>query len=581
MRRGWGLLLLTLLALPAWPKDSPADAAGRIRRSVQFRSRTTAAIDRGVSWLRKAAAPDGTYLDYPTFPGAVTALAYHTLRVCGVPKHDSAARKTWTALRRGYAPGNLQTYSAALTLMAIAEHGDTVQDAPDDRDVKLSDEDLQFASEIAACLVGGQDASGRWGYGVERPAGATSDVASGELARGGSYDNSNTQYALLGLKSAARCGVPIAPGVWLRSLTHLLAAQEVFGRDVPRRTSAGAASDDRGADARTRERTIARVMDRARGWGYTVRSAAQSTADFAADERGAYASMTAGGVSSIVICRSELLGTPALSARLAADSEQAAWDGLAWLGSRWKPAPPAAAAPPTPAAAAEPVVDPVVDVYEFYGVERAGVLAGVDWMSELDWYGEGAERLLSAQAQDGSWNGTFVGLIPPVAGDMSATIKRCEDARSVVDTCFALLFLKRGTAPVRRGAVTQSGGASDIRFTEAEKLSDTDFGDLLDLVLQRWTRAEDDGTKLALFEGVTAVGPRIVGPLLIRLDTADPTVRRAASALLRHATGRSFEFDADAPEAARSAAVERWREWWLEVQPHLRYDPAVRRLTAE
>jgi hypothetical protein len=63
------------------------------------------------------------------------------------------------------------------------------------------------------------------------------------------------------------------------------------------------------------------------------------------------------------------------------------------------------------------------------------VLAGVDWMGEHDWYGRGAEYLLANQEKSGSWS---------------------ESGPRIVTTCFALLFLKRGTKPVMRGAVTNS-----------------------------------------------------------------------------------------------------------------------------
>ena len=46
-------------------------------------------------------------------------------------------------------------------------------------------------------------------------------------------------------------------------------------------------------------------------------------------------------------------------------------------------------------------------------------------IGQKDWYGWGAEILLENQTADGSWNGDY--------------------ATGGVDTCFALLFLRRAT----------------------------------------------------------------------------------------------------------------------------------------
>jgi hypothetical protein len=66
--------------------------------------------------------------------------------------------------------------------------------------------------------------------------------------------------------------------------------------------------------------------------------------------------------------------------------------------------------------------------YFLYGLERVGVLTLCRMLDKHDWYQEGATHLLGAQAGDGSWT----------AGGESA----------LVNTCFALLFLKRATTPI-------------------------------------------------------------------------------------------------------------------------------------
>jgi hypothetical protein len=58
--------------------------------------------------------------------------------------------------------------------------------------------------------------------------------------------------------------------------------------------------------------------------------------------------------------------------------------------------------------------------YYLYGLERAGMLFGTEIIGPHKWYRTGAEYLLAQQGADGKWN-------------------------DVVDTCFAILFLRRAT----------------------------------------------------------------------------------------------------------------------------------------
>jgi hypothetical protein len=62
--------------------------------------------------------------------------------------------------------------------------------------------------------------------------------------------------------------------------------------------------------------------------------------------------------------------------------------------------------------------------YGMYGVERIGVASGKKYFGTIDWYDVGADYLVKSQAADGSWGG------------------------SIPNTCFSMLFLSRGRAPV-------------------------------------------------------------------------------------------------------------------------------------
>jgi len=88
--------------------------------------------------------------------------------------------------------------------------------------------------------------------------------------------------------------------------------------------------------------------------------------------------------------------------------------------------------------------------YYLYALERLGVLYGTPVLGTHKWYEEGAPFLLGEQKPDGSWNdaGTWLG--------------NTGDSQPVWDTCFAILFLKRATAPL-------PDVASEDRFIKGSK----------------------------------------------------------------------------------------------------------------
>ena len=76
-----------------------------------------------------------------------------------------------------------------------------------------------------------------------------------------------------------------------------------------------------------------------------------------------------------------------------------------------------------------------------WSVERVAVLYGLRTIGGMDWYEWGVDNLLPTQQADGSW----------------------DDIHSkIVDTCFALLYLKRANVAHDLSKVLQSmGGARD------------------------------------------------------------------------------------------------------------------------
>ena len=99
-------------------------------------------------------------------------------------------------------------------------------------------------------------------------------------------------------------------------------------------------------------------------------------------------------------------------------------DGLAWLDGHWS-------------VTGNPEAAKTWHYYYLYGLERVGVLSDRKWIGKHDWYREGATEILDHQAAGGAWQGAGMG--------------------PLVDTPFALLFLKRATMPLRRPAFSPGG----------------------------------------------------------------------------------------------------------------------------
>jgi len=202
----------------------------------------------------------------------------------------------------------------------------------------------------------------------------------------GGYDLSNTQYALFGLSAARRCGVP-GTKVWLPALRYVLDAQEETGPrvSVSRYFRSG--------------RYIRRRVERAeaRGFGYQRRSRPTG-------------SMTSAGLCSLILCQAALSRNPIFQHNYRERTREAMRDALAWMEEYFD-------------IDVNPFRGKTWWEYYLFNVERVGVLLDQRYVGTHDWYQEGAERLLAVQAADGSFGG------------------------GVVNTAFALLFLKRATVP--------------------------------------------------------------------------------------------------------------------------------------
>ncbi|MCP3918599.1 MAG: hypothetical protein GY711_23880 [bacterium] len=145
-----------------------------------------------------------------------------------------------------------------------------------------------------------------------------------------------------------------------------------------------------------------------RGWAYR-------------DDRHVSGSMTAAGVSVLAIARDALASKGRLRSRKLDAIEEEIQAGLEWLAANFT-----VETSWLPTNERKPQ-ELAWRYYNLYGIERTGHLLGIDKIGTHDWYREGAAFLLGQQDELGGWNTAPKELQP--------------------NTCFALLFLRRASAP--------------------------------------------------------------------------------------------------------------------------------------
>lgn len=446
-RRTLMMIALALLIASA-PGRSDADRRRNARREEREPTPTDLAIERGVAWLLAQQKPDGSWPGFEgRYDGGVTALSLLALLKSGIDRDHEAIRRGFDRLRRMYLPqqapaadgtitlpagvnsanGFLRdTYSVTVTILALEAlyHQDRPPEEEGEYNPRnraappmISGPDLEWMRRLHAYLLAVQHtyrSSRRIGDADYGRQGFTNHAWRYPAPVGNSacpWDNSNTQYALLALKACDRCGIQTPDDVWYGTLNHFLERQDAEGPEVRRIGLANAQQVQGPYGEAVPEYMQTDDVDRARGWHYV----AQDDPMYGTDAHG---SMTVVGIASLVISRSMLHQQRVYKDHFQADVDRAVRDGIAWLDQNWS-------------VTSNPRRGAFHHYYYLYGLERVGMLAQVANIGSHLWYPEGERYLLDHQAEDGHWEGA-----PVVEQD------------DVVDTCFALLFLKRGTTPV-------------------------------------------------------------------------------------------------------------------------------------
>lgn len=383
-------------------------------------SAVTRAVDRGVAFVKgRQHAESGTWTfragpeDAPATTGA-TALAALTLLECGVSAKDPSVQKAAEAVRHAV-PDLGHTYSISLAILLLDRLGDPG--------------DVGLIHALALRLLGGQNASGGWSYDcplLDRepgrrelarqapPAGGPTEerqsrdlppevrgqletINPAEVPDRGS-DNSNTKFATLALWVARRHGMPV------------------------------------GQALRLVENRFRKSQNEDGGWGYLTPggSGPMGRRGFGLSE--SMGTMTCAGLLGLAVgsAYQSVLRTdagdgsarPSEALPRPAATDPAVRSGLIYIGMFLR-------RPLSPAAPALHGPKYGDEYYFLWALERVAVAYDLKAIGGRDWYSWGAEYLLAHQRSDGAWQ-------------RHAAQHGVDDkAFPVVDTCFALLFLRQ------------------------------------------------------------------------------------------------------------------------------------------
>jgi hypothetical protein len=492
-----------------------------------------------------------------------TALATLALLESEVPKNDPAVQRAVGQVRSQVGT-NQHTYTVALCIMLLDRVGDR--------------RDRDLIQSLGTRLRDGQLGNGDWTYTV--PLAQTG--APNRVLITGRGDNSNTQFAVLGLWIARRHGVAV--------------------------------DDQLQRCGRFFENTF---HQNSGGWGYTANSSATPAMTCAglialAAAHGSQTSLRAG------------VGAEGIKAAIKPDARPAAGPRV---GDRNDDA------RANPNLLRDPKVQSALrylkgtlqgnaglqlgDLYYLWSIERVGVIYGMPKIGAVDWYAVGSDHAVRNQRADGSWHRNW-GSVPETsfvllflnrsnfAPDLTqlvggpSTLTAGTDIRDLqqLATAAGARQMEReaaltGAAKLledlkkadndqqRRGILDQLRDAKGAEYSDAlataidavpENIKPQARDALADR-LQRMT-ANTLRAKLASDESETRVAAvraagrkqlRELAPELIQLLLdRQPAVRQAAHQALVSLTGEDFGPAAGASTAESFVAKKRWEKWLSE-----------------
>ncbi len=367
--------------------------------SPAFRRRVREAIERGEFWL--AGRRNLSY--------GRAALALLALLKSNPDRDTPGIRALLRRVREERPPQTYEIGVAIQALEALYEPPNEMQQIregliPGPGKRNLPEKDRKLLEDWLTALLANRSRSGgdRWRFHYQGDEG---------------FDNSNTQFAVLGLQAAERCGLKVPKEAWVGLGRHFLREQLPADREEIRLsiTTYKELADGKGEKARTRAR--GRKL-KPRGFNYRKPERTTGTRRRAAPRiLPAYGSMTCAGVTCLAIVQDALNRAKTKDGRLLGKIDEARRRGLAWLLAHYD-------------VRHNPFREKAWYYYYLYSLERTCELSGIARLGPFDWYFDGAMQLLLLQGRSGAWN------------------SKGSSRGGVVDTSFALLFLKRSVAPV-------------------------------------------------------------------------------------------------------------------------------------
>ena len=310
------LIILTIVFSTGLATDAEAEITAKEVR---------AAIQKGIRFLKNNQKPDGSWEEMTGLNAGVSSLCTLALLNSGLDEDDPAVRKAVNWLRK--TPPD-RTYAVALQTMVFCK-------ANPKRDLPLIRRNAEWLEKTQNQSVR-DNPRGAWGY----PGGG---------------DNSNTQFALLGLHAAELAGIPVEQQTWNLAKLHWEDCQRADG-----------------------------------GWGYKKGNRATG-------------SMTCAGIASMIITSGAVRkpGASVVDTRIICcggdrGPDEARIDrGIQWLARNFS-------------VARNPSSGDIWALYYLYGIERVGRLSARRFIGSHDWYREGADHLVTSLGTGDYWQGTGI-----------------------------------------------------------------------------------------------------------------------------------------------------------------------------
>jgi len=284
------------------------------------------AIDGAIRYLKNTQRQDGSWEEWRDHPCGATALCTLALLSAGLTKDDPNVNRALIYLRR-FSPEGSKTYTVSLQTMVYAM-------ADPQRDMLLIQRNVTWLEAAQIKGSGTPAYNGGWEYGNP----------------GNVPDNSNTQYAILGLYEAERAGAMVKPETWQAAKAYWEGCQKGDG-----------------------------------SWRYSAVFDTPSSL-----------TMTSAGVASLIMINGVLGG----QAAFVRDGEIYCCQpddnpgeakinkGLAWLTREFTTWP------------------GTWNYYYLYGVERVGRLSALRFIGQHDWFREGTRALLRVKGPAANyWSG--------------------------------------------------------------------------------------------------------------------------------------------------------------------------------